>query len=111
MPNHVRTPRSEHKGQSLFVFLQSDHEKQVQRAKEVNVAANTAASGNSIAPALAQSDAATLYKKQDLSLKEGQTIKCVLIESHALQLQACMPSLLRLTLHSDSYCITAVLWP
>ena len=51
----------------------------MQRAKEVKVAANTAASGNSIAPALAQSDAATLYKKQDLSLKEGQTIKYVLI--------------------------------
>lgn len=28
-----------------------------------------------MAPAIAQSDAAALYKKQDLSLKEGQTIK------------------------------------
>ena len=28
-----------------------------------------------MAPSIAQSDAATLYKKQDLSLKEGQTIK------------------------------------
>lgn len=55
--------------------LQSDHEKQVQRAKEVKVAASSAAAGDAIAPALAQSDAATLYRKQDLSLKEGQTIK------------------------------------
>lgn len=57
------------------LLLQSDHEKQVQRAKEVKVAASSAASGSSIAPNLAQSDAATLYRKQDLSLKEGQTIK------------------------------------
>ena len=47
----------------------------MQRAKEVKVAASSAAAGDAIAPALAQSDAATLYKKQDLSLKEGQTIK------------------------------------
>ena len=55
--------------------MQSDHEKQVQRAKEVTSAASSAASGSSMAPSIAQSDAATLYKKQDLSLKEGQTIK------------------------------------
>ena len=58
--------------------MQSDHEKQVQRAKEVSSAASSAAAGNSLAPSIAQSDAATLYKKQDLSLKEGQTIKYVL---------------------------------
>ena len=57
--------------------LQSDHEKHMQRAKEVTSAASSAASGSSMAPAIAQSDAATLYKKQDLSLKEGQTIKYV----------------------------------
>lgn len=68
---------------SFACFLQSDHEKQVQRAKEVKVAANSAASGNSIDPALAQSDAATLYKKHDLSLKEGQTIKYVPNQFHA----------------------------
>jgi len=61
--------------------LQSDHEKHAQRAKDVSSAANSAASGNAIAPSIAQSDAATLYKKQDLSLKEGQTIKCVLPET------------------------------
>ena len=55
--------------------MQSDHEKHSQRAKEVTSAASSAASGTSIAPSIAQSDAATLYKKQDLSLKEGQTIK------------------------------------
>ena len=60
---------------SLVAWVQSDHEKQVQRAKEVTSAASSAASGNSMAPSIAQSDAATLYKKQDLSLKEGQTIK------------------------------------
>lgn len=49
----------------------------MQRAKEVSSAASSAASGNSLAPSIAQSDAATLYKKQDLSLKEGQTIKYV----------------------------------
>lgn len=58
-----------------FNVALSDHEKHSQRAKEVTSAASSAASGTSIAPALAQSDAATLYKKQDLSLKEGQTIK------------------------------------
>lgn len=58
-----------------FNVALSDHEKQVQRAKDVTSAANSAASGNAIAPSIAQSDAATLYKKQDLSLKEGQTIK------------------------------------
>lgn len=93
--NHIVTLRLEHTLQALLLFLQSDHEKQVQRAKEVKVAANSAASGNSVAPALAQSDAATLYKKQDLSLKEGQTIKYVPVP--------CMLSLQRLTVQSDSW--------
>ncbi|KAL3160831.1 hypothetical protein ABBQ38_009236 [Trebouxia sp. C0009 RCD-2024] len=58
-----------------FNVALSDHEKHMQRAKEVSSAASSAASGSSMAPAIAQSDAAALYKKQDLSLKEGQTIK------------------------------------
>lgn len=58
-----------------FNVALSDHEKHAQRAKEVTSAASSAASGSSMAPSIAQSDAATLYKKQDLSLKEGQTIK------------------------------------
>jgi hypothetical protein len=56
-----------------FNVALSDHERQVQRAKEVKVAATTASTGNQ--DALPATDAGLLYKKQDLSLKEGQTIK------------------------------------
>lgn len=50
-------------------MLQSDHEKYIRRAKEVQAAAKEDAPSTS-------AEAATLYKKQDLSLKEGETIKC-----------------------------------
>lgn len=54
--------------------MQSDHEKQVHRAREAKEAA---ASGKAGQPgsSLAAGDVASLYKKQDLSLKEGETIK------------------------------------
>ena len=48
--------------------LQSDHEKYVKRAGDVEAAAKGPEQA-------AASEAATLYKKQDLSLKEGETIK------------------------------------
>lgn len=51
------------------MVLQSDHEKYCRRAKEVQAAAKEDAPSTS-------TEAASLYKKQDLSLKEGETIKC-----------------------------------
>lgn len=61
------------------LLLQQDHEKHVQRAKEVKQASTQAAApqGSPAASAgrASSTEAAALYKKQDLSLKEGQTIK------------------------------------
>ncbi|CAL8467880.1 g7418 [Coccomyxa elongata] len=51
-----------------FNVALSDHEKYIRRAKEVQAAAKEDAPSTS-------AEAATLYKKQDLSLKEGETIK------------------------------------
>ena len=63
-----------------LLLLQQDHEKHVQRAKEVKQASTQAAAPQgspAASPGQAPStEAAALYKKQDLSLKEGQTIKC-----------------------------------
>lgn len=59
--------------------MQADHEKFCRRAKEVQVAkedfrdASPAAASNS--------EAASLYKKQDLSLKQGETLKCGLLQA------------------------------
>ena len=53
--------------------LQSDHEKHVQRSKEAAIAASQAAS-NSGGREQVSGEAAVLYKSQDLSLKEGETI-------------------------------------
>lgn len=50
--------------------LQSDHEKYIQRAREVQEVRSQDA------PA-ASTDAGKLYQKQDLRLKEGETIKYV----------------------------------
>ncbi len=58
--------------------MQSDHEKYIRRAKEVQAAAKEDAPSTS-------AEAASLYKKQDLSLKEGETIKCDLKEPTLLQ--------------------------
>ncbi len=54
---------------SWSVLVQSDHEKYIRRAKEVQAAAKDDAPSGA-------SEASSLYKKQDLSLKEGETIKC-----------------------------------
>ena len=62
------------------LLLQQDHEKHVQRAREVKQASTQAAAPQGSPAASAgqapSTEAAALYKKQDLSLKEGQTIKC-----------------------------------
>eukprot|EP00891_Asterochloris_glomerata_P006592 jgi/Astpho2/6592/Aster-04961 len=62
-----------------FNVALQDHEKHVQRAKEVKQASTQAAApqGSPAASAgrASSTEAAALYKKQDLSLKEGQTIK------------------------------------
>jgi hypothetical protein len=61
----------------LMVFscscTQSDHEKYVKRAEEVEAAAK--APQQAAATEAAATEAAALYKKQDLGLKEGETIK------------------------------------
>ena len=54
--------------------MQADHEKFCRRAKEVQVAKQDV---RSEAPAAPNSEVASLYKKQDLSLKQGETLKCV----------------------------------
>ncbi|EIE20896.1 NECAP endocytosis associated 2, isoform CRA_b, partial [Coccomyxa subellipsoidea C-169] len=51
-----------------FNVALSDHEKYIRRAKEVQAAAKDDAPSGA-------SEASSLYKKQDLSLKEGETIK------------------------------------
>jgi hypothetical protein len=51
---------------------QSDHEKYIQRAKDVQAVVSEDG------PVVSSTDAAALYKKQDLSLKEGETLKFVL---------------------------------
>ncbi len=56
--------------------VQSDHEKQVQRARETKDAAASNRAGQPTS-SLAAGDVASLYKKQDLSLKAGETIKYV----------------------------------
>jgi len=53
--------------------VQADHEKFCRRAKEVQVAKQDV---RDEAPAASSSsEAASLYKKQDLSLKQGETLK------------------------------------
>ena len=52
--------------------MQADHEKFCRRAKEVAVAREDV---RDAAPAASSSEAASLYKKQDLSLKQGETLK------------------------------------
>ena len=54
--------------------MQADHEKFCRRAKEVQVAKQDV---RNEAPAAPGSEVASLYKKQDLSLKQGETLKCV----------------------------------
>ena len=49
--------------------VQSDHEKYIRRAEEAETAAKEPTQA-------ASSEAAALYQKQDLSLKDGETIKC-----------------------------------
>ena len=57
-------------------LVQADHEKFCRRAKEVQVAKQDA---RDEAPnASSSSEVASLYKKQDLSLKQGETLKCAL---------------------------------
>ena len=53
--------------------VQADHEKFCRRAKEVAVAREDTRDAT---PAASSSEAASLYKKQDLSLKQGETLKC-----------------------------------
>ena len=53
--------------------MQADHEKFCRRAKEVQVAKQDM---RDEAPAAPSSEVGSLYKKQDLSLKQGETIKC-----------------------------------
>ena len=55
--------------------MQADHEKFCRRAKEVAVAREDI---RDAAPAASTSEAASLYKKQDLSLKQGETLKCAI---------------------------------
>ncbi|KAK9857970.1 hypothetical protein WJX84_008397 [Apatococcus fuscideae] len=57
-----------------FNVALSDHEKQVHRAREAQEAAASGKAGQPVT-SLAAGDVASLYKKQDLSLKEGETIK------------------------------------
>jgi hypothetical protein len=57
----------------LVQHVQADHEKFCRRAKEVQVAKHDS---KQEAPAASSSEAASLYKKQDLSLKQGETLKC-----------------------------------
>ncbi|CAK0762272.1 hypothetical protein CVIRNUC_002940 [Coccomyxa viridis] len=55
-----------------FNVALADHEKFCRRAKEVAVAREDV---RDAAPAASSSEAASLYKKQDLSLKQGETLK------------------------------------
>ena len=54
--------------------MQADHEKFCRRAKEVQVAKQDVRD-EVPAAASSSSEAASLYKKQDLSLKQGETLK------------------------------------
>lgn len=67
---------------------QSDHEKQVHRAREAKEAAASGKAGQPVT-SLAAGDVASLYKKQDLSLKEGETIKYA--EAHSRNLEQFQP--------------------
>ena len=60
--------------ETYHIVVQSDHEKQVHRAREAKEAAASGKAGQPVS-SLAAGDVASLYKKQDLSLKEGETIK------------------------------------
>ena len=53
---------------------QSDHEKHLQREREG--AAARGDGGGGAAAAVASPDVAALYRRQDLSLKDGETLKC-----------------------------------
>lgn len=60
-----------------FNVALSDHEKHMRRDKDVAAAR----SGGEVGPASASADApspevAALYRRQDLSLREGETVKC-----------------------------------
>ncbi|KAK9816945.1 hypothetical protein WJX72_007270 [[Myrmecia] bisecta] len=58
-----------------FNVALSDHEKHVQRAKEVSVAKSNANDDSTPSNSGPRTDADALYKKQDLSLKQGETIR------------------------------------
>ncbi len=53
---------------------QSDHEKHLQREREVAAARGDGGGGSGAAEA--SPDVAALYRRQDLSLKDGETLKC-----------------------------------
>ena len=60
-----------------FNVALSDHEKHLRRDKDVAAARSGAEAGPASASADAPSpEVAALYRRQDLSLREGETVKC-----------------------------------
>ena len=62
-------------------MVQADHEKFCRRAKEVQAAKQDL---RIEAPAAPSSEVASLYKKQDLRLKQGETLKCASLKLSAI---------------------------